>query len=603
MLNAKVSATANIVSSVPSQLQEVNCTALETRDAIENLTCSISKEFAHMPTGINKMIEGTLRRVIQDFHGHVLPHTDSSGSCKVLSDHTSIHDSTRSQELFSRSMNSGRKMLKQKQGRIAIQTWFGVVFIHSTLVKAQDTVDRHGLKIRLGAAKTTRVNVEVALTPCTLRFGLFCSVIWNKMPENRSGFDMKLRVYNSVDETSQIIQACRDGNMKWVQKLFTAKEASPFDRLGGNQSLLDIILGEMILVPMGQDPEYALKKMKKLCLLYEVIVSHGLDPGQPWSHLDSKSYSSPLPFLAQFCFFAPPDVLPVILNTTRTIIEHSIQDPFSTADFTELLRFLECATTRTPHSVSQLILKQEHWQPEWEIKEKLTPFRQRQKPEKLGPYDAAWLRTWLRHGADAREVYMAVRQSFKNISNAVSVDGMPDEMADQLCYHHLVVALEFGIDFQDERDGPSILTLFREAGKLYQVRAAFWYFNWNDDDITELFEIDIIGSLAFQLAYLEHRHFEGRNLPAELQFKSILPSDWNSYLETLKCWGHDQKILGSLTDLHSGPLKPRPVSEAQHSSSYIETGRGNSNVLNSFPFIIIAVAFVFVLCLLKMMSH
>lgn len=74
-------------------------------------------------------------------------------SDKPPPDYSTIHDSARSQELLSGSKDSNRRVLKQKQGRIAIQTWFGVVIIHSALVKAQDTVNRHGLKIRLGTTK------------------------------------------------------------------------------------------------------------------------------------------------------------------------------------------------------------------------------------------------------------------------------------------------------------------------------------------------------------------------------------------------------------------------------------------------------------------
>ena len=133
-LNAKVSATANIISSVPCQLQEVGYATLETRDAIGDLTRSISEEFAHIPAGLNKMFEGTLRRVIQDFH------TDSLGSFELPPDYSSIHDLIRSQELLPSYKDPDRKILKQKQGRIGIQTWFGVIFIHSTLVKVQDTV-------------------------------------------------------------------------------------------------------------------------------------------------------------------------------------------------------------------------------------------------------------------------------------------------------------------------------------------------------------------------------------------------------------------------------------------------------------------------------
>ncbi|KAE9368127.1 hypothetical protein N431DRAFT_471493 [Stipitochalara longipes BDJ] len=114
LLNSKVSATANIVSHVPNQLQKVNYTALETRGAIENLTRSISNEFAQMPSGINKMIQSTMQRVIRDFYGHVFPYVDNSGSRKDPLDEISIQDLARSQELPSGLNISGRKMLKQK---------------------------------------------------------------------------------------------------------------------------------------------------------------------------------------------------------------------------------------------------------------------------------------------------------------------------------------------------------------------------------------------------------------------------------------------------------------------------------------------------------
>lgn len=153
------------------------------------------------------------------------------------------------------------------------------------------------------------MHVEVAITPCLLRIGLFCSIIWNKIPENRSWFDMKLRVYNSVDESSPIIQACRDANLEQVQKLFTAGKASSFDRLRGKQSLLDIILEEMALIPMRQDPGFALKKLEKLYLLFKMMISHGLDPGQLWSHQDNKFCGSPLPFLALIPFYIPREFL------------------------------------------------------------------------------------------------------------------------------------------------------------------------------------------------------------------------------------------------------------------------------------------------------
>jgi hypothetical protein len=70
------------------------------------------------------------------------------------------------------------------------------------------------------------------------------------MTENRSAFDMKLQVYNNVDEASPIIQARRYANLEQVQKFLTSKKGSPFDRIRGNQSLLDIILAEMVVIPL-----------------------------------------------------------------------------------------------------------------------------------------------------------------------------------------------------------------------------------------------------------------------------------------------------------------------------------------------------------------
>jgi len=181
-------------------------------------------------------------------------------------------------------------------------------------------------------------------------------------------------------------------------------------------------------------------------------------------------------------------------------------------------------------------------------------------------------------------------------SDAVLLDGLPDEVADQLRYQHLVACLDYGLDFQDDHDGPSLLTIFREAGKLYQIRAALWYFHWNNDDIDELFEAGLLTSLAFQLAHLERRDVNGRKLPVELQFKSVLPSDWNSYLESGSSWGTDQKILRSLTNSQSDRLKTDESDPTSKSLSLESRSMGTRieilKVLNSFPFVIIIVVII-----------
>lgn len=521
------------MSAIPNRIQDVDHTVLETRIAVENLSATVSEQFAYLPMGINKMFGDTLQKVLQEFYKNSarpevpLGSGDNGQNC--------IGGSPASTNVVQMSDYNGhlsRRVLKQKRGRIVIQTWFGNVFIHRTTLTTQETVDHCGLKVHMGAAKTTQTSLDVVITPCMLRIGLFCAIIWRRLSHNRPGFDMKLRVYNNVNKTAPIIQACESANIQEVQKLFSEGQASPFDRLGGKQSLLDIILERMVLLPMRKDPETALKKLRDLYDLFKMMVSHGLDPGQLWSHRD-KSSAGPLPFLGHFPFFCSPEFVPTILDTARIIIEHSIQDPYSTADFTEILRFLRSASARRPNPVSQLVLHQEHWQVEPQIKETLTAYQRDQKPGKLGPRDAHFLRTWLEHGVDQREAVMAMRYASCLMADSVRYGGLREDIADQLYCHHLSLVLEFGINIQDDRDGPSVLATLREAGKLYQLRTMLRYLKWEEDDITELFETDLLASLVFQLAHLERRDVCGRALPMTIEFGLTVARDWNGYLERL----------------------------------------------------------------------
>jgi hypothetical protein len=125
----------------------------------------------------------------------------------------------------------------------------------------QETANTHCLKIHVSTRKTTQTSLHVVITPCKLRIGLFCEIIWRKISDSRPEFDMNLRVYNNVDKTAPLIQACKAANIQEVQRLFSEGKASPFDRLRGKQSLLDVILERMVPLPMRQDPEIALENM------------------------------------------------------------------------------------------------------------------------------------------------------------------------------------------------------------------------------------------------------------------------------------------------------------------------------------------------------
>jgi hypothetical protein len=72
--------------------------------------------------------------------------------------------------------------------------------------------------------------------------------------------DKKLRLYNVVQKDSPIVQACNEGDLIKMETLFATGEASPFDRLDGEMSLLGVVLSKVTVLPMGQELWKALKK-------------------------------------------------------------------------------------------------------------------------------------------------------------------------------------------------------------------------------------------------------------------------------------------------------------------------------------------------------
>lgn len=297
-------------------------------------------------------------------------------------------------------------------------------------------------------------------------------------------------------------------------------------------SLLDVILKQMVLLPMRQHPKMALERLKDLYAPFKMIVGHGLDPGQLWNHRN-ESCASPLLFLGMLPFFAPPQFLPIFLDIIRTIIEHSVQYPFSTADFTVMLRFLQKASANKQYPTSSLILHQEYWPAELEIKETLRPFQRNQKPEKVGPRDGQCFRTCLEHGVDHREAIVALRETATLIDAMVRFAGLPEDIVDQLSYRHVVICLEFGIDLQDDRAGASLLTTCREGRRSHATRTALRYMEWKEEDIDDVFEADLVASLVFQLAHLGRGNVRGTVLPITLGFEPIAKQEWDEYLESL----------------------------------------------------------------------
>lgn len=64
-----------------------------------------------------------------------------------------------------------------------------------------------------------------------------------------------------------------------MQKLFVTGQASPFDQLDDEISLLDLVISNIIVLPMRQDPSKSLVTARNFCRMFKFLIEQNLDPG------------------------------------------------------------------------------------------------------------------------------------------------------------------------------------------------------------------------------------------------------------------------------------------------------------------------------------
>lgn len=139
--------------------------------------------------------------------------------------------------------------------------------------------------------------------PCFVGFGVYCSILRQSI-----GLAQTRNRYKAT-----AIQRCAEGffshldmrgNISKMETFFVLGQASLFDRLDGEISLLNVVFLKMTALPMRQDPTRSLETIKSLYYMLKFLITHNLDPSQLWTC--SKSDTSPLPYLiASHIWFYP----------------------------------------------------------------------------------------------------------------------------------------------------------------------------------------------------------------------------------------------------------------------------------------------------------
>jgi hypothetical protein len=374
------------------------------------------------------------------------------------------------------------------------------------------------------------INVVVSFTPCFIGFGIFCSIMTQTMGSAQPEIDMKLRLYNVVQRTSPIIQACEEGDIDKMQTLFAKGQASPFDRLDGEMSLLDLILLKITVLPMRQEPSKALQIMKNLCRMFKFLIEQNLDPGQLWAY--STSGISPLPFLTVFGYLIPPEFTLLLLDLVRAIIQHSIQDPYYQADFTGILSFRKSVLPGEPPApVTVAALNPEHWDVDLGSR---TECCRTTKEHDYAPgitHDVIGLsiKTWFGSSLDPKEAIATLTSNYFKIQGIIHTKDAA-EAYDQFLYKHFIICIEAGIDPLLESGGHSLVSCIRQCDQLYVLRSALEHLKWSGDQICDLFEADLYASLAYQLAHLHIKDPKSREDHCTLQYRYIRSENRNAYI-------------------------------------------------------------------------
>jgi hypothetical protein len=561
-MNSKVCASEKTLSAILYQFQDLRVSSQETRNAVEDLSDMISSKVDYLPIGFRHMVENTVRRVLLDFYGGSLspPSKGTAASCPLAE--SPYSHSIRSDRKLSSSGDGVSKqiVLRRNSNQRTFQTWFGVVSVHSTSSKLMETTSAGNIEpFPKVTTKSTRTTVTVSFSPCFIGFGIYCTVVRQAMGSAKPGLDMKMRLYNVVRKTSSIIQACEEGNIGKMQTLFATGQASPFDRLDGNMSLLDLVLLKMTALPMRKEPSKSLRAMKNFCQMFSILVELGLDPGQLWTY--SKSNMAPLQYLTAFSYYASPESTPFLLDIARNIIQHSVQDPYNQADFTEVLRFQKYILGNRRSPIATLVMNPEHWDVNMRFTDRVY---QSSKLQDKNPCFNTFFRAWLDNSVDpneAVETLTSIHFKVRDIVCNSTVKGVA-EAHDQHAYKHVIACLEAGIDPLLESGGYSLVSCLRQSDQLHVLRSALEHLKWTKDQIYDLFEVDLFASLAYQLAHLHIKAPQSLEGEGTMQFRHIRPKDWDAYAG---------KLPG---DVHLSSIVHIPLSNPDNLDSSAEAARG-----------------------------
>ncbi|KAG0650784.1 hypothetical protein D0Z07_2212 [Hyphodiscus hymeniophilus] len=352
ILTSNFRAFSSMISETRARVEEVHHSVQQTQGAVEHMRTT-SEGLAWLPLGMAEAVKITLRGVLVEFYYE---------RKKLLQTEEAKQNEEVARSTFPSPYNHRRRILSHYTHSRRYIRAVGVITVTSTTTIFRQRVDSEDEGTEYPTTSTvTQTNLQLNPSPGLLRMGVYGSFVEQGFATFNPSPEFNLKTFTVIDTDSPIVQACCLGNLAEVQGLFAAKQASPFDRVWGERSLLDLVLLQAISAASSQsEASTLLVRMTQLVDVYDYLVSQGLDPGIPRSNKDPYG-PSPLSALA---------LLAIRMNgvekhgqcsirLARIILKHSIHDPFEDADFRRVVWLRETSVAEQPLLV--LFQTQEEW--------------------------------------------------------------------------------------------------------------------------------------------------------------------------------------------------------------------------------------------------
>lgn len=348
ILSSDLSASMTVISRTNEQVYEVPHSARMTATAIESVGEN-SNMLNGLPPGILKLVRDTFRGALAEYQMEI-----SHPSFQKPKERDSAEDTAYGTATPVFGTESSRKILTHYTNIMRYVRAIGIITIYATTTTFRDWDAHSGTST---TSTVTQTYIELFPNPDFLYLGVYSSFLQQGFATFPFSIEPKLRVYHVVDSSAPIIRACANGDLQTVRTLFKDGDASPFDRMWRETSLLDLVLFRIVLSATGGLPNV---QIPKLLALFKELVSHGLDPGLV-RKLDSETSGERLPFfvVSNLIEECSSNVTPYLLDLGRTILKTSVQDPlldsnhFQASDQTE--------PTWIPVDMVPILLTQEDW--------------------------------------------------------------------------------------------------------------------------------------------------------------------------------------------------------------------------------------------------